>query len=230
MAHQHEHSHLSALEKEFELERVILFSDAVFAIAITLLIIDIKWPDLGDPSNNSQLLRLFLPTILGFFAFVLSFWFIGRSWSVHLRLFRMVRRYDQGLINRNLLFLFFIVTFPFTASGISGHIRKGFLIPEYLYIGNMALSSLAHLNLVYYLFRKRRELVAEGQEPEKRYFIIRAMYQSVGVTTVLVLIIAASFWFGHDDNFVAYSFGAVAVAIGFAKRRAKKYKPLQTPD
>jgi uncharacterized membrane protein len=230
MSHNYEHPHASALEKEFELERVILFSDAVFAIAITLLIIDIKWPEFGATVNKGQMAKLFVPTILGFIAFALSFWYIGRSWSVHLRLFRMVRRYDQGLINRNLLFLFFIVTFPFTASGISGHLRVGFLMPEYLYIGNIALSSLMHLNLVYYLFRKRKTLVVEGQEPEKKFFYKRALYQSIAMCVALVLIILAAQWFGDNENFPAFSFGGMAVALGLAKRASAKYRPMQTPD
>jgi len=211
-------------------DRVEAFSDGVFAIAITLLIIDIKWPDYGATISRLQLVKLFLPTILSFIAFALSFWFIGRSWSVHLRLFRMVRRYDQGLINRNLLFLFFIVTFPFTASGISGHLRPGFLLPEYLYIGNIALSSVTHFNLVYYLFRKKKGLVVEGQEAEKKYFCIRGLYQSISMCVVLVAIIIAAQWYGNNENFPALSFSCVAVAVGITKRMAKKYKPLQTPD
>src|ERR1700744_6089437 len=104
--------HTEALEKEFELERMILFSDAVFAIAITLLVIDIKWPELPESRAGVDKLQLLKPTIFGFLGFALSFFFIGKSWAIHLRLFRLLRKYDQGLINLNLLFLFFIVIFP----------------------------------------------------------------------------------------------------------------------
>src|SRR3979490_2943737 len=101
-----ERRHSNGLEKEFELERLILFSDAVFAIAITLLVIDIKFPELPEKRVEGKTLDLLSHTILSFAAFALSFFFIGRSWSLHLRLFRFLRKYDQGLINRNLLFLF----------------------------------------------------------------------------------------------------------------------------
>src|SRR5882757_5497166 len=112
MTNKHQHS---VLEKEFELERLILFSDAVFAIAITLLIIDIKFPELPEKKFEGNTLEMLRPTLQSFIAFAISFFFIGRSWSNHLRLFRLLKKYDQGLINRNLLFLFFIVTFPFAA-------------------------------------------------------------------------------------------------------------------
>src|SRR5436305_1260155 len=107
MTNKHQHS---TLKKEFELERLILFSDAVFAIAITLLIIDIKFPELPEKNVQGNTIELMKPTILSFVAFAMSFFFIGRIWSKHLRLFSLLRKYDQGLISRNLLFLFFIVT------------------------------------------------------------------------------------------------------------------------
>src|SRR5215472_12474826 len=95
----------SILEKEFELERVSLFSDAVFAIAITLLVIDIKWPEMPENMAHIQFDRTLGQLVFSFSGFVLSFFLIGRYWTVHLRLFRLVRKYDQGLINRNLLLL-----------------------------------------------------------------------------------------------------------------------------
>lgn len=67
----------SDLQKEFELERMILFSDAVFAIGITLLVIEIKFPDVHRGESTSEIFQKFIPTIIGFLAFILSFFFIG---------------------------------------------------------------------------------------------------------------------------------------------------------
>ena len=96
------------IEREFELERVILFSDAVFAIAITLLIIDIKFPELPVKLDNVNYLSLFRPLIFHFFALCISFFFIGNFWARHLRMFKYLKEYNQGVIRRNLFFLFFI--------------------------------------------------------------------------------------------------------------------------
>lgn len=54
------------LHKEFELERLILFSDAVFAIAITLIIIEIKFPEIPKHAKNSEIVNLFTPTFIHF--------------------------------------------------------------------------------------------------------------------------------------------------------------------
>ena len=106
------------IHREFELERMILFSDAVFAIAITLLIIEIKFPELPEGYKQSlDLFKMFKPTLVQFLGFIVSFFFIGMSWAGHLKLFRYLRAYDNGVIFRNLFSLFFVVAFPFAASG-----------------------------------------------------------------------------------------------------------------
>src|ERR1700740_817702 len=109
-----------SIHREFELERMILFSDAVFAIAITLLIIDIKFPELpADYKVSPDLSKIFAPTLVQFLGFLISFFIIGMSWAGHLKMFRYLKAYDNGVIFRNLLSLFFIVAFPFAASGVT---------------------------------------------------------------------------------------------------------------
>jgi uncharacterized membrane protein len=99
------------LRKEFQLERMVLFSDAVFAIAITLLVIEIKVPEKAELedgiSNQSLLLALAhqIPKVIGF---IISFMLIGIYWTVHHRMFGYVTSYTPKLLRLNLLFLFFI--------------------------------------------------------------------------------------------------------------------------
>ncbi len=104
----------SELQKEFELERMILFSDAVFAIAITLLIIEIKFPEVPKDATVPEIEELLKPVIIRFLGFILSFFFIGLMWARHLKTFKYLKKYDNGVIYRNLVLLFFIVCFPFT--------------------------------------------------------------------------------------------------------------------
>lgn len=101
----------------FSLERLVFFSDAVFAIAITLLILDIRLPaeGLGNEALAIALLNIW-PKYLGYF---LSFTVIGMFWLAHVRRFRYVHRTDRRLMLLNLLLLMSIAFIPFPTAVIS---------------------------------------------------------------------------------------------------------------
>jgi uncharacterized membrane protein len=123
----------SEIKKEFQLERMILFSDAVFAIVITLMAIEIRLPEVTNRLTGSELLhhlRLLIPVL---FAYLISFGFIGSIWYQHLKIFGLLKDYDTGLIVRNLLLLFFVALFPFCASVIIK--SKSDIIAYCIYIG-----------------------------------------------------------------------------------------------
>jgi uncharacterized membrane protein len=93
-------------------ERIVFFSDAVFAIAITLLVLEIKVPHLDALNEIDLRSKLFhlIPKFAGFFA---SFCIIGLMWFEHHRIFRYIKDFDGGLIFRNLIFLLSISFIPF---------------------------------------------------------------------------------------------------------------------
>ena len=93
-----------------EYDRVLFFSDAVFAIAITLLVVDIRVPDITGVVNASRALHDARYKILGF---AISFLVIGLFWMGHHRLFRYVTALDRLLIFLNLLFLGTIAFLPY---------------------------------------------------------------------------------------------------------------------
>src|SRR5215510_8639674 len=97
------------LKKEFQLERLILFSDAVFAIAITLLVIEIKVPEIHEKHVEEVVLLSRLAELIPkFIGFIISFLLIGQYWIVHHRMFSFVINYTDRLILMNILFLFAI--------------------------------------------------------------------------------------------------------------------------
>jgi uncharacterized membrane protein len=99
---------------EFQIDRLILFTDAVFAIAITLLAIEIRVPELHHLSNHEAQIAL-LRLIPKFVGFLVGFFVIAVYWVAHHRLFRFVRHYDDRLLWLNILFLLSIVLMPFTS-------------------------------------------------------------------------------------------------------------------
>lgn len=212
-------------EKDFELERISLFSDAVFAIAITLLVIDIKWPELPENRVVTQGWQTLGPMAFSFIGFVLSFVFIGRFWQVHLRLFRLVRKYDEGLIHRNLLFLFFIVTFPFTASGLFGHLRSDFALPLYVYAANLVLVTAANFNLCHYIFHRKRYLAVEGKAEEKQYFYVRSLYTTYAMLGMVGVVAVVSVIFPHRMEIIGPSCGTGGIFLRMANKKANKLRP-----
>ena len=163
-----------SLEKEFELERMILFSDAVFAIAITLLILEIKFPEIPENFKGVNTWHFFKPTVIHFFAFAISFFFIGISWARHLAMCRFLKKYNNTVIFFNLLLLFFIVTFPFSISAFIDNVNNSLFIAVIIYMSNIFLVLFAQFLFTYYILKKNTALAIAGQEEEKQYFYMKA--------------------------------------------------------
>ena len=213
------------LQKEFELERMILFSDAVFAIAITLLIIEIKFPEIEKGATTKQVFDAFRPVLIRFAGFMLSFFFIGLMWSRHLKICKYLRSYDNGVIFFNLILLFFIVCFPFTASGLTEHINPHFYLPIFIYIGNILLVSFAQFALCYYIFSLKPQLSIIGEDKHKKYMVLQTKYSSLTIATVFVAALCLYLLFPGDSRSVVYGFYALPIMVVFTRRRLEKYKP-----
>lgn len=99
-------------ESGLSFERVVFFSDAVFAIVITLLVLELKVPHIEEHTDSALRHALFnlLPRVAGF---VISFLIVGLMWIEHHRIFRYIADYDAGLLWRNLLLLLCISFVPF---------------------------------------------------------------------------------------------------------------------
>jgi uncharacterized membrane protein len=96
------------------LERILFFSDAVMAIAITLLVIDLRVPEQAPGPGATGLGRALLLLWPNYLGYLLSFFIIGNYWLSHHSLFRPLARYDDRLASLNLLFLFFTALLPFS--------------------------------------------------------------------------------------------------------------------
>jgi uncharacterized membrane protein len=98
--------------KNLGFERFLFFSDAVFAIAITLLVLNVK------PALDAHLAFSLGPSLPNLVGFGLSFYVVGRYWLVHHLLFEGVRGYDRRLLVTNLCLLASIAFLPFPTSVI----------------------------------------------------------------------------------------------------------------
>ena len=98
--------------------RILALSDGVFAIAMTLLILEIAVPATTSDTHLPEALLKLWP---GYLAYVLSFVVIARFWVAHHLAFRLIARYDGVLIWLNLLLLMFVSFLPFPTAVLGRH-------------------------------------------------------------------------------------------------------------
>jgi len=141
------------------LERLTFFSDAVFAIAITLLVIEIRPPVLHGASETElqNALAALIPNYVGF---VVSFFVIGRFWLGHHRLFGQLARADDRLTFANLLLLLGIAFLPFPTAVFSEYVQLK--TATLLYAGWLVMLGLLNANVV--RLATRAEMLAANHD------------------------------------------------------------------
>lgn len=106
------------------LDRLIFFSDAIFAIAITLLALDIDLPPDIDDVTNEELWGMLAANYHDYTAYAISFLVIGFFWLGHHTKFRSITRYDGAMIWLNFLLLMTIAFIPFPTRVMSDYINS----------------------------------------------------------------------------------------------------------
>lgn len=142
--------------RESGLSRVEAFSDGVFAIAITLLVLQIEVPDGVD--SGSALWNAVKDQSGDLFAFAISFAVIGRIWLTHHRFLGSLRSLDHGFMALNLLLLAFVVLIPFFSQVLGEYGDLG--LASALYAANLVLLSATQV-VIY-----RRAVSSELAHPE----------------------------------------------------------------
>jgi uncharacterized membrane protein len=102
-------------------DRVIFFSDAVVAIAITLLVLGLPLPDVSSHADNDAVLHALYGLRDAYLAFLISFVVIGAHWRTHHRLYRAVSRIDPRLIALNMAWLLMIIITPYATRLLYGN-------------------------------------------------------------------------------------------------------------
>jgi uncharacterized membrane protein len=177
-----------SLEAGRDRDRIVNLSDGVFAIAITLLILDIRVPDLPENLVASELpgeLLSLWPKYLGYF---LSFVGISSFWLIHHSIFRPIRSYDRTLLYLNFLFLMLVAFVPFPTSLLGEY--GNHQLPVAIYAATLAVGRLLLTALHWYSTRDGR-LLEQPQDPTAvRFFLIRGLT----IPAIFLLSIGVSFY------------------------------------
>jgi uncharacterized membrane protein len=127
-------------ENEIEFGRIVAFSDGVFSIAITLLVLNLG---IDKGLTEGQIDNALWDQREDLFAYAISFAVIGRFWVVHHRFFAEVEAFDGRLIGLNLLYLGWIVLIPFSSEVLGEYAGKTPAVA--LYSANLAIVVLVGL-------------------------------------------------------------------------------------
>jgi uncharacterized membrane protein len=127
---------LNVLRSGSDVERTIFFSDAVFAIAMTLLVLELRVPEASADVSAHAFAEAVAEKVPAFIAFVLSFVIIGLTWLTHHRRFKALAAYDTRLQLANLGMLFFVAFMPVPTGMLFQH-SGGSPIPPMLYAGTI---------------------------------------------------------------------------------------------
>ncbi|HZE80817.1 MAG TPA: TMEM175 family protein [Candidatus Polarisedimenticolia bacterium] len=137
--------------------RMEALTDGIFAIAMTLLVLELKVPDLPKHASATELLLKIGEEGPSLFSFMLSFLYCGLLWVMHHLAMHFVRHLQIGLVWLNLVFLMSISTMPFSC-GLLGHFLRNRAAQE-IYFANMFVA--AALLAAQWLVAKKKKLLNE---------------------------------------------------------------------
>ena len=165
------------------LDRFSAFSDGVFAIAITLLVLELPVPPPDVP-----LLPSLLEAWPDFLGYIMSFAFIGGIWLAHSGLTRLMKRGDTIANSANLLLLLFVAILPFSTSVMVTHLGGSDVgLAVILYGINVLLASLTLTLLIRYIAREP-SLLADDIADETLRHITKQRWISVGLNAIAIVL------------------------------------------
>jgi len=175
------------LERSRDPARVMALTDGIFAIIMTLLVLDIHVPQLpaGESLTKSAFLGEVWPNVV---VFAISFVLTGLYWVAHRDMFNLVRGVDRGLVWLNILFMLPVALVPAAAAllGAYSHDQLALRIYGLLFV----LIALMRLALWYYIGTRRHLLI---EHVDRRTLLTGAFTSIALILVYLIAILVAGF-------------------------------------
>ena len=157
-----------------ETGRIEAFSDGVFAIAVTLLVLELKVPQLAEDAGSGELWSALLSRWPSYAAYLVSFMTILIVWVNHHRLFTIIRRSDSRFLFINGLLLLVVTTIPFPTALLAEFFEKSAApVACALYTGMFVLLALAFN--AFWRYAERARLVISTVSREQMAAISRSL-------------------------------------------------------
>lgn len=140
--------------------RLVSFSDAVFAISITLLILEIR-----PPTDDGDLLDGLVDLWPSYLAYAVTFLFIGQVWVNHHVMFDNIRAADRGVLLLNTLLLMVVAFLPFATSVLAEALRSGHGQRTAVAFYGIAFVVTALMFNAVWQYASRRRLLSDALDP-----------------------------------------------------------------
>jgi len=177
-------------KQDFQVERIAFFSDAVFAIAITLLVIEFRAPHVGKESTEQDLWKEVVEMKYKLVSVILSFSLVVIYWIRHHTLFKHIHNYNKKIIIANMATLIPIIFFPFTTSflyetiGVNNAVAT---IPYRLFLLNNVLAGLSMYYFYWLLMKRFKEMSYPMEVVDKKDFEGKLILMTGSFSLVLIL-------------------------------------------
>jgi uncharacterized membrane protein len=174
---------------QFQIDRIAFFSDAVIAIAMTLMILEIKIPELGSQANVQQIIDKYgKQFFVHGLALLLGFYTIGNLWMQHHKLFEHIVKYNDRLIRINLYFLFTVMLLPISISFLFTDNEPPYL--KFLfYFSNLFFCNVSYSSMLLNIYSAKNNFSSLKNENEINIIKKRSLMVSGAFLIAVVLLL-----------------------------------------
>lgn len=198
---------LTGMRRGTNIDRLVFFSDAVFAIAMTLLVLELKLPEMAHATPaevNEAIVSLALP----FIGYLVSFVVIASAWHAHHDRFAFVRGYDSTLVMLNVLLLLFVAFLPMPTSLLFAVPVAAASLPQTLYA--LTIAGAFTMLSVEWIYARRKGLLDPTLSPAAH---ARVTWSLVPTIAMFLLSIPVSFLVGPQAAFWCWALIAVVAPM-----------------
>ena len=190
--------------------RVEALNDGIYAVAMTLLVLELKLPEARELVSETAFAGLLVHLIPKFFAWLISFFILAIFWLSHQRAFHYVRAVDSKLLWINVVSLAFASLLPFSSALVGEY--GSLFAPQVIYAANMAALSLVAIWQLDHL-EKHPELCHPSPFPRHVAKAARFRCWSLAAVAALAVVIAT-----FDPRFGTLAF-MLMILLGRIGRR-----------
>jgi len=210
-------------KQDFQVERIAFFSDAVFAIAITLLIIEFKAPHITKETTETDLWHEVLEMKYKLVSVLLSFSLIVNYWIRHHTLFKHIHNYNKKIIMANMFTLIPIIFFPFTTSFLYeclGINNEAAAVPYRLFLVNNVLAGITMFYFYWVTMKQYKQMSFPMNAEDSKEFEGKLIVMTFSFSLVLLI----AFWSTEYSLWGLLPFGVYNLQNKYFKKKKNTIK------